>query len=204
MAYSDYKSIDQVQRDYPVKFRTASFLPDVRLDVPEWFRDNLTFVLEKQGARETEGFLREGFIFPFLQLAWRRHGHLKLWSHQALDYDDKLNGEPDYLVSAWIEEGMDKLVTRPFLAVSEAKRDDFDGGWAQCLAEQVACRKLNEDDGLTIYGIVSTGQVWQFGKLEGDVFTRHPVAFSIADMDRLLGILDFVFSECEKQLAAGT
>ncbi len=56
----------------------------------------------------------------------------------------------------WRPGSMDRLVTRPFLAISEAKRDGFDGGWAQCLAEQVACRKLNEEDGITIYGIGST------------------------------------------------
>jgi hypothetical protein len=202
MAYSDFKTIGQVLRDYPLELRTARYLPDVRLDLPEWFLGNLSFLLDRQAVEESEAYLSESFIFPFLQLAWQRHGRLKLWSHRALDYDDKLNGEPDYFVSAWAEGVVDKLVTRPFMAVVEAKREKFDMGWAQCLVELLACQKLNGQADTAVHGIVSTGQIWQFGKLEGQVFTRHPIAYSIADPERIFGLLDFVFTECERALSS--
>ncbi|MCW5848557.1 MAG: hypothetical protein KIT87_00455 [Anaerolineae bacterium] len=44
-------------------------------------------------------------------------------------------GEPDYFVAVWEEGVIARLVSRPLLVVMEAKKQDFEGGWAQCLAE---------------------------------------------------------------------
>ncbi len=88
---------------------------------------------------ESDTFFRENFILPFLHQAWKHHWKLKLWSHRSLVYDRELYGEPDYLVSAVIEGFIDNLINNPFLAVPEAKKEDFTKGWAQCLAEVIAC-----------------------------------------------------------------
>ena len=200
MAYSDFKSIEQVIQMYPLQIRRKRFLPEVSLELPGWFIENLNFLLDRQAIQESETFFKEGFIFPFLQQAWKRHEKLKLWSHRALNVDDELYGEPDYFVSAWFDGVINKLVNRPLLAVVEAKKQDFEGGWAQCLAELIACQKLNQDEKVVVYGVASTGMVWEFGKLEMNVFTKHPLSYSIADPARVFGILDFIFMECEKQL----
>ena len=201
MAFSDFKSIEQVIQLYPLQIKRERFLPGVQLELPALFMENLNFSLERQAVQESEVFFRESFIFPFLQQAWKRHPKLKLWVNQTLKYDDNLFGEPDYFVSAWAEEEViDKLVNKPLLAVAEAKKQDFEGGWAQCLAELIACQKVNADEQFTVYGIVSTGIIWEFGKLEKNVFTRDLLSYTIADPQRVLGILDFVFMECEKQL----
>lgn len=200
MAYSDYKSIEQVLHDYPLQIRRERFLPEISLELPDWFLDNLDFSLNRQAIQESETFFKESFIFPFLQQAWKRHGKLKLWSHHALNVDEKLNGEPDYFVSVWVEGVIDRLINRPVLTVTEAKKQDFEAGWAQCLAELIAYQKLNENENLIVYGIVSTGIVWEFGKLESNIFTKHILSYSITDPQRIFGILDFIFTECEKQL----
>ena len=94
---------------------------------------------------------------------------------------------------------IDKLINKPFLAVAEAKKEDFTKGWAQCLAEMIACQKINADESVVIYGIVPTGLVWEFGKLEQDTFTKHIFSYSIRDPNQIFGILDFIFAECEKR-----
>ena len=200
MAYSDFKSVEQVIQIYPLQIRPERFIPDLQLELPSWFIENLDFLLDRQAIQESETFLRESFIFPFLQQAWKRHGTLKLWSHRALNVDNELYGEPDYFVSAWIDGVTDKLVDRPLLVVVEAKKQDFEGGWAQCLAELIACQKLNQDETVTVYGIVSTGLIWEFGKLETNIFAKHPLAYSITDPAKVFGILDFIFTACENQL----
>lgn len=201
MAFSNFKSIKQVIRQYPLKIRSERFMPDVPIEGPAWFMENLNFSLETQGFDENEFFFSESFIFPFLQLAWKaHHKKLKLWSHQTLTYDDDLSGEPDYFVSAWRDEVIDKLINTPLLAVVEAKKQDFEGGWGQCLAEMIACQKLNQDEKLTVYGIVSTGLSWEFGKLETNIFTKHLLSYSISESQKILGNLDFIFAECEKQV----
>jgi hypothetical protein len=66
----------------------------------------------------------------------------------------------------------------------------------------IACQKLNQDDNLTVYGIVSTGLVWEFAKFEKNIYTKHPLSYSIADPQKVFGNLDFVFAECEKQITS--
>ena len=65
------------------------------------------------------------------------------------------------------------IFDKPYFLVVEAKQDKSNGGWGQCLAELVAIQKINNDLEQIIFGIVSNGQVWQFSKLKGDVFTKN-------------------------------
>lgn len=201
MAFSKFKHINQVLKRYPLKVKQEKFLPKVSLDLPDWFLDNLKFSLDHQSPYQSEMFFRESFIFPFLQLVWKRYPKLELWSNQAIVYDDQLFGEPDYLVSVWRDEVVEKLVSRPLLAVTEAKKQDFETGWGQCLAELIACQKINQDENLTVYGIVSTGILWEFGKLSGNLFTRHSFSYTMTDAQKIFGVLDYIFSECEKQVS---
>jgi hypothetical protein len=201
MAFSDFKNVTQVLQKYPLEVIRESFLPDVPIDLPAQFLADRNFLLNRQSEEESEMFYRESFIAPFLQLAWQRHPGLKLWVNRALRYDDTLFGEPDYFIAASIEgRVIDRFVSHPLLAVVEAKRQDFEGGWGQCLAEMVACQKLNEPATPTIFGIVSTGIYWEFGKLAGVAFTRELRSYIVTDPQRLFGAVDFVFAECERQL----
>jgi hypothetical protein len=203
MAFSNFKNIKQVIKQYPLKIKQDRFLPDSSIEIPEWFIDNMNFSLDTQAIDENEFFFRENFIFPFLQQTWKRHHqNLKLWSHQTFAYDDNLCGEPDYFVSALRDEVIDKLVNTPLLAVAEAKKQNFEEGWGQSLAEMIACQKINQDDQLTVYGIVSTGIIWEFGKLEHNTFTKHPLSYSIAEPQKIFGNLDFIFAECEKSVSS--
>jgi hypothetical protein len=60
---------------------------------------------------------------------------------------------------------------------------------------------VNGPEPLTVYGIVTTGLIWEFGQLEGNVFTRDTLSYSIAMPEQIFGILDHLFSACEAQLA---
>ncbi len=200
MPFSNFKNVKQVIQEYPLQLQQGRFLPDVQLELPEWFMENLNFALDKKTIFENEAFFCESFIFPFLQQTWKRHDKLKLWSHQELVYDDKLYGEADYLISVWPASVINKPINTPLLAVVEAKKQDFEGGWAQCLAEMIACQKLNQDENITVYGIVSTGIFWEFGKLEQEVFTQHTLSYSVMEPKKVFGTLDYLFAECEKQI----
>jgi hypothetical protein len=82
MAFGEFKNIKQVLQHYPLKLRTEKFLPDVQLELPECLLENLEFSLHWQGTYQSEAFFCESFIFPLLQMAWKRHKQLALWSHQ--------------------------------------------------------------------------------------------------------------------------
>ena len=92
----------------------------------------------------------------------------------------------------------DKRWSRKFLDLNPY--DKFDEGWAQCLAEMVAAQKLNNQLKLTIFGIVSNGKGWEFGKLEDRTFMHHPGLYTIQEIDRLFALVNYVFQQCEIQL----
>ncbi len=124
------------------------------------------------------------------------HPKLKIWKAAALN-TDTLTGVADYLMAP-----NRVYLDTPLLCVAEAKRDDFDKGRAQCLAEMYACEWNNLQKGLRIdiYGIVSNGQGWQFYKLDqaGDVFETG--LYTSAFLPELLGALDYVCGECAKNV----
>jgi hypothetical protein len=90
----------------------------------------------------------------------------------------------------------------PYLLVVEAKKDDFDTGWGQCLAAMVAVQKLNGDERHTIYGVVSSGETWQFGKLSGKQFIRDTRSFTITDLPNLFAALHYIFEQAKQQALA--
>jgi len=64
MAFSDFKTIAQVLRKYPLKLEQQRFLPDARLALPDWFVTNMNFALDRKGIYESEQFFRESFVYP--------------------------------------------------------------------------------------------------------------------------------------------
>jgi hypothetical protein len=200
MKFSDFKSVEDVLAKYSLFVTKAQFLPKVELSPSGSFMEDLNFTLSMQTAVESEMFYREAFVFPFMQQAWKRHPKLKLWINRKLAYKDELTGEPDYFISTLLTVPTHNPVGKPFLAVAEAKQENFVEGWGQCLAEMIACQKLNDDESVVIYGIVSTGLIWEFGKLEKDVFTKNLFPYSISDSAKVLGALDYLFEQCEKQI----
>ena len=201
MAFSQFENIEQVIKKYPLKIQQKKFLPAIEKPLPSAFIEDIHFLLAMKAIEENESFFTESFIFPFLREAWKHHRQLKLWTHRSLMYDDELCGEPDYFLAALpTDEVISQLVNKPILAVTEAKKENFTQGWGQCLAAMIACQKINANPEIAIYGIVSTGLMWEFGKLVGNLLIKDSVTYFINVPDQIFGVLDFIFAECEKQL----
>ena len=121
---------------------------------------------------------------------------LKIWKSEPLE-TDTLTGIADYLMAP-----RRAYLATPLLCVVEAKRDDFEKGRVQCLAEMVACQWNNRQANLEVdvYGIVSNGQVWRFYKLTRASDAYETNQYGIEDLPGLLGALDYVCSECAKNV----
>ena len=50
MAFSDFQNIEQVIGKYPLKIRQERFIPDVELELPGLFIENLDFSLEMKSV----------------------------------------------------------------------------------------------------------------------------------------------------------
>jgi hypothetical protein len=73
-----------------------------------------------------------------------------------------------------------------------AKNDNIKSGLGQCVAEIIAARVFNEREGkgpTIIYGVVTTGSLWKFLKLEGGtVFVDQP-EYYLDRVEKILAIL---------------
>ncbi|GJD16059.1 hypothetical protein RIVM261_010150 [Rivularia sp. IAM M-261] len=200
MAFSSYKTIGEVVKEYQVTYTEANFVIATSFHIPDYFRDDLELMMNEAVVDNSEFAICENFIYPVLKEVWKVYrSNFLLWSHQLLNCDAKLTGYPEYILAT--RSPLGKVVfDKPYFILVEAKQDDFEGGWAQCLAEMIAAQRLNDELKITIFGIVSNGGFWQFGKLEENLFTRNKKIYTIQELDELFAAVNYTFKQSEVQL----
>jgi hypothetical protein len=193
MAFSDYKTIEQVQTKFQIAYDEASFITAQECEPSPSFLEEFTFNQQYLALYSSEGSRTEAVIFPILREIYKAYSKdYELWIQKSMRYDDDLKGIPDYLIATRSPLGK-TVLTMPVLIVVEAKRSDFDEGWGQCLAELVAAQKLNENEALPVYGIVTDGKRWEFGKLCHNQFTQNTHGYSVDLLAQLFGVLQQIF-----------
>jgi hypothetical protein len=200
MAFSSYKTIGEVLKTFQVTYTQVNFINETLFNVSDHFRQDLETTMEYGVVDSSEFAICENLIYPILKEVWKNYlNDFILWSHHSLNYDEKLSGFPEYILAK--RSPLGKVVfDKPYFILVEAKQDNFETGWAQCLAEMIAAHRLNEEYKITIFGIVSNGEAWQFGKFKDDHFTRNSIFYSIYEIEKLFNVVNFVFQECELQL----
>lgn len=200
MGFSNYKDIGEVLKEFQVTYTAANFMGEAEFRIPDYFREDLAFMMQEAVVDNSEFAVCENLIYPVLKEVWKSyHSKFILWSHKSLTYDQNLSGFPEYILAQRSPFG--KFVfEKPYFLLVEAKQDKFDEGWAQCLAEMVAAQRLNDELQIVILGIVSNGKNWEFGKLEGQLFTKNINFYSLQELDKLFAAVNYVFQECESQL----
>jgi len=91
------------------------------------------------------------------------------------------------------------FLEKPFLIIVEAKKDDFEEGWSQCISEMIAAQKINQTS-TPIFGIVSTGMIWKFGILNANNFTKEIVIYTIQNLKLLFAAIRYMFEQSKLQL----
>ena len=97
-----------------------------------------------------------------------------------------LVGECDFILA--LTQPVPRLKA-PIVTILEAKRGEIEAGLGQCVSQLVAARMFNERANVTtgpLYGCVTSGQVWQFFRLDG---TEVTIDQSPLYLDNLGGIL---------------
>ncbi|OQY47858.1 MAG: hypothetical protein B6242_03840 [Anaerolineaceae bacterium 4572_78] len=123
---------------------------------------------------------REALISPVL-FAVARYLKAIVKIEYPMKVNEQLKGKIDYFIRR-----------ENNLLVVEAKQGDLQRGFTQLAVELIAFDKWLDDDDKPIYGIVSMGNVWQFGILNRHtkIITQDMNLFRVpADLDELLQIL---------------
>ncbi len=202
MAFSDFKAIPDVQERFGIKHVENDFVKIEETAAPSaQFLQELEFSRQYINIFASEGARCETIIYPILREVYKGYAeNYALWVKKSLAHDEILSGTPDYFISTRSELGM-LVVGKPLIILVEAKKNDFEEGWGQCLAELVAAQKINDNLDFPVYGIVSDGERWQFGKLVGDAFTQNRTSFSIDNLPTLFGAIDVIFKAASEPVA---
>ncbi|HBE17386.1 MAG TPA: hypothetical protein DDW51_07175 [Cyanobacteria bacterium UBA11367] len=200
MGFSNYKDIGEVLQEFQVTYTEGNFMGEAEFSISDYFRQDLQFMMQEAVVDNSEFAVCENLIYPVLKEVWKiYYSKFVLWSHKSLTYDQNLCGFPEYILAKRSPLGK-YVFGKPYFLLVEAKQDKFDEGWAQCLAEMIAAQRLNEELQVTIFGIVSNGKDWEFGRLEGTIFTRNSNRYLIQELDKLFAAVNYVFQQCEMQL----
>ena len=165
---------------------TAPVTPSPELENRLSFGAPLAAILNTEKAR------CEGMISPILyEFWWRYRGRIGLYSGNEFNPDPErgLSGYCDFLISRSPQQ---PYVTPPAVIIVEAKRENINEGFGQCIAGMVGAQKYNLRTGISadpIYGCVTTGSVWKFLQLKGNQLTIDLTEYTLTQVDRILGIL---------------
>ncbi len=199
MASKKFKTIDDVVNHFQLSYQKDDFLTDFNpVAMPELLKQELQYVKGNIPYKVSEAAIRENILYPVLKDVFKKYDDLlMLWANKSISYNKELSGMPDYILAKQSARG--KIIFgKPLLAVVEAKKDDFEGGWAQCLLEMYTIQKINDQPDIPVLGIVSNGDNWEFGKLEGTMFTENTVIFNIYPYDILYSVLSHFFAICHQ------
>ena len=194
MSYSDFKAIAEVQLKHNVTYEEVNWLIPTKIEISDDFITEFNLFIDNIDVLSSEAARCEFLISPLLREVYKRHlQHYSFWIQKALNYDRELCGTPDYMFSRRSPLGK-TVLDKPIVILVEAKRNDFEQGWGQCLAELIAAQKLNKNTDLSIYGIVTDGNLWQFGRLTEQTLQKNKRSYTIDDLPQLIGSLEFVMT----------
>jgi hypothetical protein len=197
MAFTDFKSIQQVQQTFNIKYTEENYIEYDELEPSSVFLEEFTFSRQHIDVFSSEAARCENIIYPVIREVYKKYAaKFSLWSHKTLSYDEVLTGTPDYLITSRSELGK-TILGLPIIVVVEAKQNNFTEGWGQCLAELLATQKLNQNETLPVQGIVTDGEVWHFGKLIGQIFIKNETVLAISDLKKVFGAISYLMKNSQ-------
>ena len=193
MPYSDF-TVKKVQEAFQIQLHETTGLfadlpkKEASSHLLETLRENVSLA----ASINTEKARSELVIAPILVEIKKQHkGNLSLFSGVELivDREKELSGFCDFLLSRSPEQ---LYVRSPIVMIVEAKNENIMSGLGQCIAEMIAAEIFNKQEGETIdrsYGVITSGNLWRFLKLEGQDVHIDLDDYGIKELSGILGIL---------------
>ena len=193
MPYADF-TLELTESRFGLIVEPGDLFPNLEaVAVPVWLTEQLARG-QSVAALVSEKARSEFLVAPVL-LACRElvQGALSIYSGQRLDVDQAqgLTGECDYILA--LTPPVPRL-RAPLVTILEAKRGDIEMGLGQCVAQMVGAQMFNDRAGSApgpIFGAVTTGEAWQFLRLNGTAVTLHRARLFIDNLGGILAALRF-------------
>ncbi|NES19122.1 MAG: hypothetical protein F6K41_09355 [Symploca sp. SIO3E6] len=194
MAYSDF-DLRKVKQEFEL---TIDEQPDLfaeiePIEASPLLSNTLDETVQLAISINTEKARSELIIAPVL-LEIRRQAKSPISLFSGTEFNIArhrgLSGYCDYILSRSKEQS---LVNAPVVTVVEAKNKNIKVGLGQCIGKMVAAQMFNQQENnpiTTIYGAVTTGEIWKFLRICNSVVSLDFRDYYIVqDMSKILGIL---------------
>jgi hypothetical protein len=198
MAYRDFDIQTLVKRFQLQEVEAQLFVGVTPIQPSDWLKDILATLGIFGLKGSTEKARSEFVVMPILgEIARRNPGKVGIYSGRTLDVDrDRgLNGECDFILT---KGEMKRILNAPIFSLVEAKKQDIELGLGQCAAQMLGASLFNQQEGAaieTIFGCVTTGEMWQFLQLSQQTLTIDNQLYFLNQLDEILGILQVVLEQ---------
>lgn len=202
MAYSDF-TLQKLKKDFGLQVDEqgnlfAAVEPVAGSDL---LNNTLQETVQLAIAINTKKARSEMIITPvLLEVRRQANGQVSLFSGTEFNVNDEkgLVGYCDYILSRSREQ---LTLNAPVILITEAKNENIKAGLGHCIAGMVAAQQFNQREGQaiisdqalpieTIYGAVTTGEIWKFLKLFDTTVSIDLTDYYISpNLNKILGIL---------------
>lgn len=199
MSYSDFKDLESLRS---LGITTIESVQNLIVSQPI---EPSSFIIEAlkrftplATAINTEKARSEYIIAPLLSEIAYANSQVSLFSGRNFNVDASkgLTGLCGFILT----HNPDKLVIKaPVVVIVEAKNENINDGLAQCIASMYAAQIVNqknlEENIPTVYGTVTTGQVWRFLSIDKNQLVKVDLNERyLTPLNELLGILAAITS----------
>lgn len=192
MSYSHF-TLAKVKQEFNLEEQDSDLFLDVLpVESSGWLKETLKTGLRLARPSSSEKARSEFIVVPILfEMEKRNNECFTIYSGERLDVDQNrgLVGECDFILT---KGKIKHTIQKPIVALVEAKKNDIDFGLGQCVAQMVGSQIFNQGEINAIYGCVTTGEDWQFLKLEQNIITFDNKRYYINEVEKILGILQYI------------
>jgi hypothetical protein len=193
MSYSQF-TIAQIKSEFGIKLlETIGFYSQIpEHSYSNFLSETLEYNVPLAIAINSEKSRSEMIVTPILIEVRKQLGNqISLFSGKEFTVDPQrgLSGFCDFIIGKSAEQLM---IEAPVIALVEAKNDNLESGFGQCMAEMIAAQLFNQRQGneiKKIYGVVTTGSLWKFMQLEEQTITLDLNEYFLGNIGKIMGIL---------------
>lgn len=193
MSYREF-SLRKVKQDFNLTLvEGGRFLPPIEPISPspllaEFLAESIQLAIAMGSEKARSELIISPILFEVRKILNRQ---ISFFSGEEFNVEPEtgLAGFCDFLISLSPEQ---LFIEAPAVVIVEAKKENLKGGLAQCIAEMIAAQRFNakyEKAIATIYGSVTSGNLWTFLKLEDSTVTIDLTEYLIPPVEQVLGIL---------------
>jgi len=201
MSYSEF-SLNRVKKEFNLTEKKIKlFDSEKQIEATDWLKQTLELSLDLALSSSSEKARSEFIVAPILlELENINNKSFSIFSGENLEADPEkgLNGECDFILS---KGPISSTIQLPIFSLVEAKKNDVKEGLGQCVAQMLGAKIFTKNEGADfsfIYGCVTTGETWQFMKLENEMLFMDTRRYYINELGKLLWIFQHILDSYDK------